>query len=209
MMKRVRGAEVKVRLARVSAVFIFCSIARCEPLPVFTQLERGLPMAVGESTACKNGSSQSMRFSRLRVFDSREVMLDFANFTFCLGQAFDPPLAFRWDPPQGYKSKLRYHLAPDAFETLMTFLGRADVIALQSSFSDVSGVGDFRVIIRRPAGDQAIDVLGLMPAHVEFETHPVLLHLVCQGEALAQRAGPASKMPDWCHGLRPLGAATK
>src|SRR5271165_5636413 len=114
MMKRVRGAEVKVRLARVSAVFIFCSIARCEPLPVFTQLERGLPMAVGESTACKNGSSQSMRFSRLRVFDSREVVLEFANFTFCWGQAFDPPLASRWDPPQGYTSKLRYHLAPDA-----------------------------------------------------------------------------------------------
>lgn len=138
------------------------------------------------------------------MFDSREVVYQISTVVPCLGQVGDPPWGLRWDAPSGSKAVFRYRLSVQEFEQLKTFLDRADVKGIGSFMNAGPGVGDFKIAIARPSGTQNIEVLSLMPNHVQLVKYPALIHLVCKAKAMARIPSNSGELPGWCRDARPL-----
>jgi hypothetical protein len=66
------------------------------------------------------------------------------------------------------------------------------------------GVGDFKIAIARPAGLQNVDVLSLMPDHVQLVKYPALIHLICKAKDMGRIASNSGELPSWCRDAKPL-----
>jgi hypothetical protein len=173
--------------------------------PLFTQHERQAHADARPNPRCKPEPYETARtYSEVTVFDSREVEYRISTVVRCLGQPADPSSVSRWDPPADTAKVFRATLAAPDFEQFKAFLDRADVRDLHDFMNAGPGVGDFKIAITRAAGPQNIEVLSLLPNHVELLERPALIHLVCQAKEMARRASRSGELPDWCRNARPL-----
>jgi hypothetical protein len=92
---------------------------------------------------------------------------------------------------------------PD-LEHLKTFLDRADVKGIGSFMNAGPGAGDFKIAIARPSDTQNIDVISLMPNHVQLVEYPALIHLICKAKDMARISSKSGELPNWCKNARPL-----
>ena len=186
-------------------VFLFCPDAKPQDQPLLTQQERQLHSAARPNPLCKTSPYEtSNTYSELTVFDSRVVMYQVSTVVSCLGQIVDPPWAVRWDAPGGKKAVFRYRLTVPEIEHLKSFLDRADVKGIRSFMNAGPGVGDFKIAIARPSGTQNIEVISLMPNHVQLVEYPSLIHLICKAKDMARISSKSGELPDWCRNRRPL-----
>ena len=89
-------------------------------------------------------------------------------------------------------------------EHLKAFLDRPDVKGIGSFMNAGPGVGDFKIAIARASGTQNIEVLSLMPNHVQLVKYAALIHLVCQAKDMARISSKSGEPPDWCKNSLPL-----
>jgi hypothetical protein len=156
----------------LGGAFFFVPNAYPQDQPLFTQHERQSHTAARPNPLCKPSPYETpITYSELTVFDSREVVYQISMVVPCLGQVGDPPWGLRWDAPSGSKAVFRCRLSVQEFEQLKTFLDRADVKGIGSFMNAGPGVGDFKIAIARPSGTQNIEVLSLMPNHVQLVSH--------------------------------------
>lgn len=186
-------------------LFLFCPHAYPQDQPLLTQRERQLHSPARPNPLCKPTPYEtSITYSELTVFASREVVYQISTVLPCLGQVVDPPWGLRWDAPGGTKAVFRYRLSVTEFEQLQKFLERADVKGIDSFMNAGPGVGDFKIAIVRPSGAQNIEVLSLMPNHVQLLENPALIHLICKAKDMARISSKSGELPDWCENARPL-----
>jgi hypothetical protein len=198
-------ARTLVSLLIAGGVFLFCPDAYPQDQPLLTQHERQLHSAARPNPLCKPSPYETpITYSELTVFDSRKVVYQISTVVPCLGQVVDPPWGLRWDAPGGRRAVFRYRLSVPEFEQLKTFLDRADVKGIGSFMNAGPGVGDFKIAIARPSGTQNIEVLSLMPNHVQLVKNPALIHLVCKAKDMARISSKSGELPDWCRNAPPL-----
>ena len=196
-----------ISLVTIGGVFLAGPDAYPQHHPVLTQYERQLRAASRPNPRCKPTPYETpITYSQLTVFDSREVAYQISTMSPCLGQVAEPPWGLRWEAPNGTMAIFRYRLSVQEFERLKAFLDRADVKGINSFLNAGPGVGDFKIAIARPSGTQNVDVLSLMPEHMELVKSPVLVHLVCKVKDIARIASGSNELPDWCRNIRPLTA---
>jgi len=189
----------------MGGAFLSNSDAYPQGHPLFTQQERQSHAAARPNPLCKPSPYETpISYSQLTVFESGEVVYRTSAVAPCLGQVGDPPWGLRWDIPSGSKSMFRYKLSLLELTQLRTFLDRADVKAISSFMNAGPGVGDFKIAIARPAGTQNIDVLSLMPQHVQLLEYPALIHLICKAKDMGRIASNSGELPGWCRDARPL-----
>jgi len=177
--------------------------------PLFTQQERQSHADARPNPLCKPEPYETpISYSELTVFDNREIVYQISTVTPCLGQVADPPLAHRWEAPNGTAAVFRSTLSAPEFEQFTIFLDRADVRAVRSFMNAGPGVGDFRVAIARSGGTQSIEVLSLSPNHVQLVADPSLVHLICKAKEMARMASHSGELPEWCRNARPLNPAS-
>jgi hypothetical protein len=177
--------------------------------PLFTQHERQSHADARPNPLCKPEPYETpITYSKLTVFDSREIVYQMSTVAPCLGQVADPPLAHRWEAPSGTVAVFRSTLSAPEFEQFKIFLDRADVRRIQSFMNAGPGVGDFKVAITRADGPQNIEVASLSPNHFQLVEDPSLIHLVCKAKAMARIASRSVELPEWCTNARPLKPAT-
>jgi hypothetical protein len=177
--------------------------------PLFTQHERQAHVAARPNPLCRpEPYENSITYSELTVFDSREIVYQISTVVRCLGEVGDPPLAHRWEAPSGTAAVFRSTLSAPEFERLKIFLDRADVRGIQSFMNAGPGVGDFKVAITRPVGTQNIEVLSLSPNHFQLVDDPSLIHLICRAKEMARTASRSGELPEWCTKARPLNPAS-
>jgi predicted GH43/DUF377 family glycosyl hydrolase len=172
-------------------------------LPLFTQQERQLSAAARPNPLCKPSPFEiPITYSKLTVLDSGEVVYQTSAVAPCVGQVADPPWRLRWEAPSGTTTGFRYTLSAPELEQLKSFLDRADVKGIESFLNAGPGVGDFKIAIARPSATQNIEVLSLMPNHVQLVDNPALIHLICKAKDLARMASRSGELPDWCRVAR-------
>jgi hypothetical protein len=171
--------------------------------PVLTQYERQNP-AGRKDSSCTSGFRRSFITSKLMVFDSGDVLYEPSTHTFCDGETVPlPPGGNAWDIPSGDTKTFRYRLSTNELSRLRSFLNRTEVKALSAFMNAGPGVGNFKVVIDRPSGAQEVDVISLLPKHVQFAQDTSLIQLVCMAKDMAQVASwGASATPDWCLDLK-------
>jgi hypothetical protein len=197
-------ARVLVSLL-IGGAFLYSRDARSQARPLLTQNERQSHAAARPNPRCKPEPYETpVAYSELTVFDNGEVMYQISTAAPCLGEVGDPPWALRWDGPSGSKSVFRYKLSVLEFDKLKVFLDRADVRGISSFMNAGPGVGDFKIAIARPSGTQNIEVLSLMPNHVQLVKYPALIHLICNAKEVGRISSRAGQLPDWCRDARPL-----
>lgn len=179
--------------------FVSSPDAFSQDRPMFTQHERQLHGAARPNSLCQPSPYETVvTYSELTVSDSREVVYRISTVVPCLGQVADPPWALRWDAPSGTVTVFRHTLSALAFERFKIFLDRADVKGIESFRNAGPGVGDFKIAIARPSGDQNVDVLSLLPTHFQLVNNPALIHLICKAKDIARTASRAGQLPAWC-----------
>jgi hypothetical protein len=189
----------------LGGAFVYCPYAHAQDRPLFTQHERQSHAAARPNPLCKPSPYETpISYSELTVFDSGEVVYQTSAVAPCLGQAVDPPWGLRWDAPSGATSVFRYRLSSLELTQLKTFLDRADVKGIGSFMNAGPGVGDFKIAIARPAGLQNVDVLSLMPDHVQLVKYPALIHLICMAKEMGRIASNSGELPGWCSDAKPL-----
>ena len=199
-----RPARIVVSLL-IGGAFLSGPEAHPQDHPLFTQQERQSHAAARPNPLCKPSPYETpISYSELTVFESGEVVYRTSAVAPCLGQVGNPPWGFRWDAPSGPKSVFHYKLSLLELTQLRTFLDRADVKAISSFMNAGPGVGDFKIAIARPAGTQNIDVLSLMPKHVQLLEYPALIHLICTAKDMGRIASNSGELPGWCRDARPL-----
>jgi len=185
------------------AAFVSCADAYPQDRSLFTQHERQSHEAARPNPLCKPTPYETpITYSELTVFVSGEVMYRTSAVAPCLGQVGDPPWGLRWEGPSS--PTFRYRLSAPEFTQLKTFLDRADVKEISSFMNAGPGVGDFKIAIARPTGIQNIDVLSLMPNHVQLVKYPALIHLICKAKDMGRIASNSGELPDWCRDAKPL-----
>jgi len=173
---------------------------------VLKQYERQDPTN-REDKSCRSGYRRGVAASKLTVFNTREVVYESVEHTFCDGDPVRlPPRGTEWDFQPSQASTFRYMLSIDDYGRLIRFLDRPEIKAVDGFMNAApAGVGDFKIFIYRGSRVQEVGVLALMPNHLQFEKDPSLLHLVCKAKEMAEVAsfGGAAR-PDWCLTLKPL-----
>jgi hypothetical protein len=199
-----RPARIFVSIL-IGGAFLSSPGAHPQDYPLLVQQERQSHAAARPNPLCKASPYETpISYSELTVLESGEVVYRTSAVAPCLGQLGDPPWALRWDAPSDPKSVFRYKLSLVELTELRTFLDRADVKAISSFLNAGPGVGDFKIAIARPAGTQNIDVLSLMPQHVQLLEYPALIHLICKAKDMGRIASNSGKLPAWCKDARPL-----
>src|SRR5437879_6713606 len=189
----------------IGGTFLSGADAHPQDRPLLTQYERHSRAPTRPNPLCKPSPYETpVTYSELTVFDSGEVVYRTSAVAPCLGQAADPPWGLRWDAPGGSKSLFRYKLSGLEFNQLEMFLDRADVKGISSFMNAGPGVGDFKIAITRPDGIQNIDVLSLMPDHVQLLKYPALIHLICKAKDIGRVVSNSGELPSWCRDARPL-----
>ena len=204
-LNRLMSPRMLVCFLITGGVFLFCPDADLQDQPLLTQHERQLHSAARPNPLCKPSPYEtSNTYSELTVFDSRVVIYQISKIVSCLGQIVDPPWAVRWDAPGGTKAVFRHRLSVPELEHLKSFLDRADVKGIGSFMNAGPGVGDFKIAIARPSGTQNIEVVSLMPNHVQLVKYPALIHLICKAKDMARISSKSGELPNWCKNARPL-----
>lgn len=199
-----RLARILVSLL-IGGAFVSSLDARPQDHPLFTQQERQSHSAARPNPLCQPTPYETpITYSELTVFDSGEVVYRTSAVAPCLGQVGNPPWGLRWEAPGGPQSVFRYKLSALELTELRTFLDRADVKAIRSFMNAGPGVGDFKIAIARPAGTQNIDVVSLMPQHVQLLEYPALRHLICKAKDMGRIASNSGELPAWCRDAKPL-----
>ena len=191
--------RLALSLCIAGGAFLCCPDAFPQDRPLFTQHERQLHAAARPNPLCTPSPYETViTYSELTVFESREVVYRISTVVPCLGQVVDPPWSSRWDAPGGTATVSRDMLSAPELERFKVFLDRADVKGIESFRNAGPGVGDFKIAIVRPSGDQNIDVLSLLPTHFQLVNSPALIHLICKAKDMARIASHAGQLPDWC-----------
>jgi hypothetical protein len=202
-------ARIMLSLLLAGGAFLNGTAAFPQARPLFTQHERQSQAAARPNPLCRPEPYETpITYSELTVFDSREIVYQISGVVPCLGQVGDPPLAHRWEAPNGTAAVFRSTLSAPEFEQLELFLNRADVRAIQSFMNAGPGVGDFKVAIARSGGTQNIEVVSLSPDHFQLVNDPSLIHLICKAKEMARIASHAGELPEWCRKARPLNPAS-
>lgn len=202
-------ARMLVSLLIIGA-FVSCADAHPQDRPLFTQQERQSHSVARPNPLCKPSPYETpITYSELTVFDSGEVVYQTSAVAPCLGQAGDPPWGLRWEGPSSSTFVFRYRLSALEFTQLKTFLDRADVKEISSFMNAGPGVGDFKIAIARPTGIQNIDVLSLMPNHVQLVKDPALIHLICKAKDMGRIASNSGELPGWCRDAKPLNGQVR
>jgi hypothetical protein len=202
---RLIPARVLVFFLIIGGVFLFCLDVFPQDHPLLTQHERQLHSSARPNPLCKPSPYEtSITYSELTVFDSGEVKYEISTVVPCLGQVVDPPWGLRWDAPGGTKAVFQYRLSLPELEHLKTFLDRQDVKGIGLFMNAGPGVGDFKIAIARASGTQNIEVLSLMPNHVQLVKYPALIHLICRAKDMARFSSKSGELPDWCRNAPPL-----
>ena len=92
------------------------------------------------------------------------------------------------------------------FKQFKSFLDRDEVKRITDFMNAGPGVGDFKIAIARPSGVQNIELISLMPGHVQLGKNSALVQLICRARNLARMATHSAEFPDWCkdRGAEPL-----
>jgi hypothetical protein len=200
--------RIMFSLVMAGGAFLRSSEAFPQARPLFTQHERQ-HVAARPNARCRPEPYETpITYSEVTVFDSREVVYRTSTEVPCLGQQVgEPPLALRWEVPNGTAAVFRYRLSALEFEQFKAFLDRADVQGIHSFMNAGPGVGDFKVAITRPTGTQNIEVVSLSPNHFQLVDAPSLIHVICQAKEMARIAAGSGELPEWCKNARPLTPA--
>ncbi len=183
----------------VAGVCLFYSNASPQGHALFTQHERQLHATARPNALCKPSPYETpISYTELNVFDSRDVVYEVSTLAPCLGERADPPWAVRWDALGGSKTVFRHRLSVQEFEQFKSFLDRAEVKGIVDFMNAGPGVGDFKISIARPSGVQNIEVVSLMPGHVQLGRKSALVQLICRAKDMARIASHSAELPEWC-----------
>ncbi len=98
----------------------------------------------------------------------------------------------------------QYALTPQQISELKTLLERPEVKQISDFMNAAPIFDDYDIAIPRSEDVQKIQALAWMPSHIEVQTHPALLHVICKTKEIEHLATGTQEIPDWCKALPPM-----